>query len=89
MVELRADGIDIRYCPADLLQHENENIDAGEYCQDLVACAVRVHADRNCNKPLEIFSFSRIMDEYYSDGCIFHGADLYQCLVFQPHVTGT
>jgi len=89
VVELRADGIDIRYCPADLLQHENENIDAGEYCQDLVACVVRVLADRNCNNPLEIISFSRILDKYCSGGCIIHDTDLYQCLVFQPHVTGT
>ncbi len=82
MVELRADGIDIRYCPADLLQQENEDFDAGDYCQDLVACFVRVHADRNCNKPLEVLSFSGVLDEYCSGGCIFHGADLYQCLVF-------
>jgi len=89
VVELRADGINIRYCPADLLQHENENIDAGEYCQDLVARVVRVHADRNYDKHLEALSFSDVLDEYCSDGCIFHGADLYQCLVFQPDVTGT
>jgi len=89
MVELCADGIDIRYCPADLLQHENENFDAGDYYQNLVACAVREHADRNCNKPLEVFSFSGILDEYCSYGYIFHGADLYQHLVFQSDVTGT
>ena len=89
MVELRADGINIRYCPADLLQHENENIDAREYCKDLVACSVRVRADRNSNKPLEVLSFSGVLDEYCSGGYIFHGADLYQCLVFQPNVTGT
>ena len=89
MVELRADGIDIRYCLANLLQHENENIDAGDYCQDLVACVVRVRADRNCDKHLEVLSLSRVLDEYCSDGGIFHGADLYQCRVFQPDITGT
>ena len=89
MVELRADGIDIRYCPADLLQYENENFDAGDYCQDLVAYAVREHADRHCNKSLEVFSFSGILDEYCSGGYIFHGDDLYQHLVFQSNVNGT
>ena len=54
-----------------------------------MAGAVREHADRNFDKPLEVFSFSRDLDEYCGGGFIFHGADLYQRLVFQPDVTGT
>ena len=89
MVEQRAYGIDVGHSPAGLFQHENENFDAGDYCQDLVACAVRKHADCNFIKSLEVFSFSDILDEYCSGGYIFHGDDLYQRLVFQSDVTGT
>ena len=87
MVEQRANGAGIRYCSADLFQLENENLDAGDYCQDFVARVVRKHANRNFNKPLEVFSLSGILDEYCRGGYIFHGDDLHQRLVFQSNTT--
>ena len=54
MVELRADGAYVRHHPADILQQENENIDTGKFCQDLVARFPGMHADNDCNKYLEV-----------------------------------
>ena len=88
MVEQRAYGIDIRYSPADLLQHENENFDTPDYCQDLVACAVGKHTDRNYYMRLEVLPCPSFLDEYCSGSYIFNCDYLYQRLVFQSDVTG-
>ena len=89
MVEQRAYGIDVGHSPADLLQHENENFNTGDYCQDLVARAVRKYTDCNFNKSLEVFSFPGILDEHCSSGYIFNSDYLHKRLGFQSDVTGT